>query len=304
VSGVGLQDLTLFPRLSSKRLNPSDTLIRIKDDSGEANGMSDMDADKTVNRELLVSPFRKHKDDSLKKFKIGEFFPSNDPLAVDVVRLMAVDEDLANLERLKEMLEADRPTPETDEIGRTKWNRIQFLLARMRFGFLSNAWEDIFEKKEKRRPLLKELVAGMSEKVLGAYKEVNEAVAASPRAKNVIYDFRNQASFHYGYTQFQRGLKVVSDDTGEIIVNSTEKDLHFIIAYQVLDVVPAGRPSRAEIEQLSREIEVIQGKLHAFIIALVDEFVFRRAETTESAKFEPTRQDPEKNDSEKIIDGG
>ena len=266
--------------------------------------MSDKDADGTVNRELLFSPFRKHKDDSLITFKVGEFFPSNDPLAVDVVRLMAVDEDLANIERLKEMLEADRPTPETDEIGRTKWNRIQFLLARMRLGFLSNAWEDILKKEEKHRPLLKELVAGMSEKVLEAFKEVNEAVAASPRAENVINDFRNRASFHYGYTQFQRGLEVISGDTGEIIVNSIEKDLHFIIAYQVLDLVSAGRPLRAEVEQLSGEIEVIQDKLHAFIIALADEFVFRRVKKTESAILEPTRQDPRGNHSEEIIDGG
>ena len=131
---------------------------------------------------------------------------------------------------------------------------------------------------------MKELVAGMSEKVLEAFKEVNEAVAASPRARSVIHNFRNQASFHYGYTQFQKGLNVASGETGEIIVNPTEKDLHFIIACQVLDVVPMGRPSRAEIEQLSGEIEVIQGKLHAFIVALADEFVFRRAETTDSAQ--------------------
>jgi hypothetical protein len=240
--------------------------------------MTNTDSDEPVDPEGPVSPFKKHKDDSLLKFAVGKFFPWHDPLAVDVVRLMAVDEDLANIERLKEILEVDRPTAEADEISRAKWNRIQFLLARIRLGFLSNAWKDIFEKEERGKPSLKDLLAGMSKKVQEAYKEACEAVAASPRAKNVIRDFRNQASFHYGYTQFQNGLKLVADDTGEIIVNPTENDLHFIVAYQVIDVIPAGRPSKVAVERLLMEIEMIQGKLHAFIVALADEFVFRQVE--------------------------
>ncbi|HJT18893.1 MAG TPA: hypothetical protein VJ746_00390 [Nitrospira sp.] len=196
---------------------------------------------------------------------------------------MAVDEDLSNVERLKDILEVDRPTSETDEISQTKWNRIQFFLARMRLGFLSNAWKDIFtEKKKKNMPSLKELVAGMSNKVQDAHKEVCEIVTKSPRAKNVIHNFRNQAAFHYGFPQFQEGLELVADDTGEIIVNPSEKDLHFIVAYQVLDVIPARRPPKAAIKQLKEEIEMIQGKLHAFIVALADEYVFRNVERVQS----------------------
>lgn len=247
------------------------------------------DSDEALDPGGLVSHFRKHKDDCLLKFSIGEFLPSHDPLAVYVVCLMAVDEDLSNIERLKDILEADRPTAETDEISRAKWNRIEFFLVRIRLGFLSNAWKEIFEKENNNRPSLKTLVAKMSEKVRGAYNEVCEVVAKSPRAINVLRAFRNQAAFHYNFLDFQRGLELIAGDTAEIIANFTEKDLHFLVAYQVLDVIPAGLPSKEAIQQLKEEIEWIQGKLHAFIVALADEYIFCQAEKVQPTSDESVR---------------
>jgi len=243
-------------------------------------------SDKPLDPEGSVSQFRRHKGDYLVKFSIGDFLPSDDPLAVYVACLMAVNEDLSNIERLKDVLEADRPTSETDEIGRAKWNRIEFFLLRIRLGFLSNAWKEFFEKKKEKkrnRHSLEDLVANMSKKVQDTYKEVCEVVAKSPRAKNVIHAFRNQAAFHYDFMNFKEGLRLIAGDTGEIIVNDTEKDLHFLVPYQVLDVIPAGRPSKEAIQQLKEEIEMIQGKLHAFIVALADEYIFHQAE-----KVQPT----------------
>lgn len=240
-------------------------------------------SDQPLEPESSVSNFRRHKGDRLVKLSIGEFLPSHDPLAVYVTCLMAADEDLSNIERLKDILETDRPTPETNEIGRAKWNRIDFFLFRIRLGFLSNAWKELCEKKEKNSPSLKDLVANMSKKVQDAYKEVCDMVARSPRAKNVIHAFRNQAAFHYDFQNFKKGLQLVAGDTGEIIVNHTENHLHFLVPYQVLDVIPAGRLSKEAIQQLKEEIEMIQGKLHAFIVALVDEYIFRQAE-----KVQPT----------------
>jgi hypothetical protein len=53
--------------------------------------------------------------------------------------------------------------------------------------------------------------------------------------------------------------------------------VHFIVGYQVLDLIPAGRPKAEEVVKMKEEIEIIQGKLHALVFAAFDEFVIRRS---------------------------
>lgn len=225
-----------------------------------------------------MKPFHSHPDDVLWKFKIKDWFDEADPLARDILRLLAADEDLLNIERFKEILWTDEPGEQADYITRTKWNRAQFFLLRLRHGFLHNAIEEIVNntytnrKGKKRRPTLEELVKGMGQKVRIAYEELRNAMSSSKSAMNLIDSFRNLASFHYEDGSFTKALTLISADTGEMIVNPVEKDLHSIVAYQILDVIPGGRLSKDEVLKTKEEIELLQGKLHAFTFALFDEY--------------------------------
>lgn len=92
----------------------------------------------------------------------------------------------------------------------------------------------------------------------------------------VIDSFRNQVSFHYMDGSFKKALELIGQETGEMIVNSSEMDLHSIVAYQVLDVIASGRPSKDEVIQIKEEIDLLQRKFHAFTFALFDEYFLTR----------------------------
>lgn len=225
-----------------------------------------------------MRPFHSHPDDVLWKFKIKDWFDEADPLAIDILKLLAADEDLLNIERFKEILETDRPGEQANEITRIKWNRAQFFLLRLRHGFLHNAFEEIINntytssKGKKRRPSLEELVKGMGPKVRAAHEELRNVMSNSKRAMNLIDSFRNLTSFHYEGGSFSKALAIIGSDIGKMIVNPVEKDLHSIVAYQILDVIPGGRLSKDEVLETKEEIELLQGKLHAFTFALFDEY--------------------------------
>lgn len=48
-----------------------------------------------------MKPFCSHPDDVLWKFKVKDWFDETDPLARDILKLLAADEDLMNIEGLK-----------------------------------------------------------------------------------------------------------------------------------------------------------------------------------------------------------
>lgn len=143
---------------------------------------------------------------------------------------------------------------------------------RLRLGFLYNVFEDIINKTYRRRPSLDELVKGMGPKVRTAYKELRDAMKDSKAAMTVIDSFRNRTSFHYEDGSFRKALALIGSETGEMIVNPIEQDLHSIVAYQVLDFIPRERISKDEVLKIKEEIELLQGKLHAFTFALFDEY--------------------------------
>lgn len=225
-----------------------------------------------------MKPFCSHPDDVLWKFKIKDWFDEADPLARDILKLLAADEDLMNIERFKEILEEERSEEQVDEITRIKWNEAQFFLLRLRLGFLYNVFKDIINhtyksrKGKKRRPSLDDLVKSMDPKVRTTYKELRDTMKDCKATLKVIDSFRNRTSFHYEDGSFRKALAIIGSETGEMIVNPTEKDLHSIVAYQVLDFIPRERISKDEVLKIKEEIELLQGKLHAFTFALFDEY--------------------------------
>lgn len=218
--------------------------------------------------------FTSHPDEQLWKFKIKDLFPHDDELARHVLMVLAANEDLSNIERFKMLLEPEKPRDGTDEIAQGKWNRSHFFLLKLRLGFLHNVWEDILGK-DKKVTRLAELASKLGDEVRESYEALCNTVRSCPRTKNVLKNFRNRASFHYDQRHFEAALKEVADETGEIIQG--DSDVHFIVAYRVLDLIPAGRPSREEILKIKDEMESIQDKFHAFVTALFPAYMASRS---------------------------
>ncbi len=228
-----------------------------------------------------MKPFRSYSDDVLWKFKIKDWFDSEDPVARSMLRLLAADADLSNIERFKEILETEEPGEQTDEITRTKWKKTQFFLLKLRLGFLHNVFEEIIgydknKKSIKVKKSLDKLVNSNNPKVQKAYKELKITIEKYKTTMKVINDFRNQVSFHYVEGSFQTALKLVEQDTGEMIVNPTEMDLHSIVVDQVLEVIPCGRLLKSKVMKIKEEVELLQAKLHTFTFELFDEYFMSR----------------------------
>ncbi len=222
-----------------------------------------------------MKPFCSHPDDVSWKFKIKDWFDESDPLAIDILKLLVADEDLMNIERFKEILEADRSEGQADEITRIKWNKAQFFLLRLRLGFLHNVFKEVVNntyKSKKRRKSLGELVKDMEQEVRIAYEDLRNTMKDSKIAMTVIDSFRNRTSFYYEDGSFRKALALIGSETGEMIVNPTEKDLHSIVAYQILDFIPRGSISKDEVLKIKEEIDLLQVKLHAFTFALFDKY--------------------------------
>lgn len=227
-----------------------------------------------------MNPFSRSPGDCWLKFPIGDVFPNDDPLARDIVRMIAADEDLSNIERFKLILEG--LDSKTDAISRAKWNRAQFFLLRLRFGFLSNVLDEVVFKEYARneRPTFGTLIKTMPIRVQEAYDELKETMRTGGRANEIIGKFRNLATFHYSDHEFMKGLELLADKTGEIIGNEKEgvtRDLHFIVGYQVIDVIPAGHITKEDVNRIQGVADLIQGLFHALAITSFDQYLLERS---------------------------
>lgn len=221
-----------------------------------------------------MDPFLSNPNDELWKFKTKDLFPHADKLSRYVLMVSTANEDLSNIERLKDLLERNKPPSGMDEIAQAKWNRSQFFLAKLRLGFLYNVWKDIFE--EGRDPSsFADAISELGIEVPESYEEFRQTVFTCRRTKNILGYFRNRTSFHYDQKQFEKALEIGAEDTGEIIVG--EVDTHFIVAYQVLDLIPAGRLSQEELSKIKQEMELIQEKFHAFVTVLFPAYLKKRS---------------------------
>jgi len=218
--------------------------------------------------------FSSYPNDELWKFKIKDLFPHTDNLSRYVLMVLAANEDLSNIERLKDLLESKNSSLGKDEIAQTKRNRSQFFLYRLRLGFLHNVWNEIFEKGQ----ITSSFAVAMSElesEVSQTYKEFRQTIFSCRRTNKILKKIRNEFSFHYDQKKFNEALEMGAEDPGEIIVG--EVDTHFIVAYQVLDLIPEGRLSQEKLSKIKQEIELIQEKFHAFVTVLFPAYIKKRS---------------------------
>ncbi len=236
-------------------------------------GEKKMEKISTDNMEYMEF-FPSNPNDELWKFKIKDLFPHTDKLARHVLMVLTANEDLSNIERLKDLLERDSPRPGVDDFAQIKRNRSQFFLNKLRLGFLYNVWKDILEEGRDTSSIA-EAISELGSEVTESYEEFRKTIFSCRRTKNILGHFRNRTSFHYDQKQIEKALEIGAEDTGEIIVG--DLDTHFIVAYQALDLIPAGRPSPEEVSKIKDEMELIQDKFHAFVGVLFPAYIQSRS---------------------------
>lgn len=246
-----------------------------------------------------MMPFHRHDGDVLWKFKIKDWFDSTDPVACVILRLLAADEDLMNIERFKEILETDMPEVQVDEVTTIKRNNSRFFLLKLRLSFLHNVFKEVIGYGKGRKCLrvqqsLDDLVTAMNVEVQTAYDELKATMKKNKTTMKVIANFRNRVSFHYSDGSFRKALDLVDLDIGEMIVNDLEKDLRSIVTYQILGLIPH-KPilKKDEVIKIKEEVELLQGMLHIFTIKLFDEyFMSRRLDSKIISSEDPQFNNP------------
>ena len=227
--------------------------------------MPQLKSNSAASKLAVMDLFTRHSDDLLATFKIKDLFPNDDELSWHVLTILTAHEDLSNIERLTKLVAPERPRPGTDEIAEAKWGSVYFFLTRVRYGLLSNIWKDILKEGEDAPPFLN-LISKLGDEVCKSYEALRNAVSSCPRTKNILKAFRNQASFHYDQQHLKQALELGREDTSKIILS--DSDVYFIVAYSILDLVPAGRQPPGETTNNMTEIELIQTKFHDFVRVL------------------------------------
>lgn len=213
------------------------------------------------------------KGDELITFRIGDVFPDDDPLARDLVRLLAVDADLQATRELEE----EQPLPDEHSISKTKWQMRWFFLHKLRVSFLWNALNDIITKQHRDRPPLHELLRTVNEPSREAYQDLRNSMRELAHAQEVISRFRNSVAFHYDDSEVAEKLADMRPEEGELIRNIEVGDIHAIVAYQILDRIPSRKfSSDSERQEIMEQIDVIEGKLHAFTWRLFIDYIQTR----------------------------
>jgi len=85
---------------------------------------------------------------------------------------------------------------------------------------------------------------------------------------------------HYSDHEFMKALGLLAGKTGEIIANEREgvtRDLHFVVGYQVIDVIPAGHIAQEEVNRIIEVADRIQGLFHALAISSFDQYLQKRS---------------------------
>lgn len=225
----------------------------------------------------LVSPFASGPNDQLIKFQICDWFPSKDPVALLVLQFLVAWEDLATIDRFKEVLEQAEPQVEGDEIGTTRWKRGHFFLLRIRLGILRNIFEDLIDKWSQKYPPQAGLISALGSDVKTTYDLFLTSRSAHPRLVAILERFRHNTIFHYDTNAMSKALDLMIGREGEIILNKKSQSIEFIVGTQVLDMVPAGKVSPQEVEEIRAAVDQVQSRFRTFVYQLLSAYAQQRS---------------------------
>lgn len=224
----------------------------------------------------LMSPFASDQNDRLLTIPISDWFPSKDPVALLVLQFLVAWEDLATIDRFKEVLEQAEPQVHGDEIGTTRWKRGHFFLLRIRLGILRNIFEDLIGKWSQKYPPQEGLISALGSDVKAAYDLFLTSRSVHPKLVTILEKFRHNTIFHYDTNAMSKALDLMIGREGEIILNQKTQSIEFIVATQVLDMVPAGKVSLQEVEEIRAAADQVQSRFRTFVYQLLSAYMQQR----------------------------
>ena len=229
-----------------------------------------------LNLSDFASPFCSDQHDQLLKFPIRDCFPPNDPTALLVLQFLTAWEDLATIDRFKEVLQQAEPQVAGDEIGTTRWRRGHFFLLRIRLGIIRNIFQDLIKKWSQKHQPQEVLISSLGSEVEASYKSLIACRNIHPKLFTILEKFRHKTMFHYDSGAIAIALGLMGERKGEIIFNPASESIEFIAATQVLDMIPAGPISREEVEEIHTAIDMVQSRFRTFVYQLLHAYMKQR----------------------------
>jgi hypothetical protein len=225
----------------------------------------------------LASPFASDPNDRLIKFQICDWFPSKDPIALLVLQFLVAWEDLATIDRFKEVLGQAESQVAEDEIGTTRWRRGHFFLLRVRLGIMRNIFEDLIEKWSPKHLPQERLISALGSDVKASYDSLLTCRSIYPKLFTILERFRHKTIFHYDTNAMSKALNLMKGREGEIILSPKSQSIEFIAATQVLDMVPAGQISSQEVEEIHAAVDQVQSQFRTFVYQLLLAYTQQRS---------------------------
>ena len=143
-------------------------------------------------------------------FPIEKTFPPSDPLAIDILRLMAGYNDMALvIEWLEEQLK------EPEEINEKTWaaGRLDLQL-RLLFAMMHETLNVLAEiQKQGDFPKLEKGLDGNGQRALGVLQQIR--AGQDELGKRLLTLTRNKTTYHYDYAEFRDGLNRLLDRFGK-----------------------------------------------------------------------------------------
>lgn len=82
--------------------------------------------------------------------------------------------------------------------------------------------------------------------------------------------------FHYDPKAMSKALSQMEGQEGEIILNQSSQSIEFVAATQVLDMVPAGKISTEEVQEIHAAVDVVQSRFRTFVYQLLSTYMQQR----------------------------
>jgi hypothetical protein len=216
-------------------------------------------------------------------FPIEKTFPPTDPLAVDILRLMAGYNDIALvIEWLEEHLE------EPEEFHQKMWagGRLDLQL-RLLFAMMHETLNVLVEiQKQPDFPSLEKRLDHTGQKALGFLQQIR--AGQDDLGKQLLTLTRNKTTYHYDHDEFRDGLKRLldrsdKDSTASMLFiegNSGQEQYYFMLADAIRAEIIQGLTGAANKQYLDKLLELTRS-FGTFIESLLKAYASDRGLMTD-----------------------
>jgi hypothetical protein len=224
-------------------------------------------------------------------FTVQRIFPPSDLVGLDILRLMAVYNDIGRIIDCMRKEPANQTDPKCKKVS----NARMAMYLRLTIGLLHEAMEVLLQMQE--LPAFTEMEKALDRRGLEALKVLREARTDYKTSLLRLMDrIRNKATFHYIRNEFAEGIKEFKAKRGEDVESSfiLEKypdgkvRAYYLLADHVRDAAGFGIVSAEETSKIIKDITFLQGQLFVFLDTAFEWYArqrdlkdeFREAQTT------------------------